>query len=316
MHPAPPAQPNVQKVDVKKAATANTPLPVAPKFTVSTLQNRKRWFKGLFYGENGVGKTELAGTCADVPDMSDVFIVSAEKGEVTLEQTDRILRKDNIFQAPCDTVAEVELMRQWLIAHCLYRDQGNVDALKNLERAVGIENDGPPKLFRTCIVDTLTEVQAFAMYKILGLSNAMKFDAEMPDREWSHFNKILANVQIMARAFRDLNMHVILLCQAQRTTDDNKKPIFGPSLEGQMAKRIMGFVDMVGYLTVVRDSETQKDIRHLIVQPGYGYQAKNRFSSYKGNSFSDPSMSKIVQAIGWGASAQPVPSLPLSEANK
>lgn len=329
----PPSQPVTSKPatpsPVAKVVVANVkPLEEAkkPAFEVTTLQNRKRWLKALYYGKNGAGKTELAGTCADVEDMSDVFVVNAEKGELTLEQTDRIQHKERIFVANCNTITEVEQMKLWLISHCIWRDYAEQqrvikklavcdpldlvkeeETLKKLESAIGFENPGRAKRFRTCVVDSLTELQAFSMYKILGIGNTMAFDANMPDREWSHFNKILANVQVMARAFRDLQMNVILLCQENRTQDDTKKFIYGPMLEGQMAKRIMGFVDQVGYITIVRDDKGVEQ-RHLIVQPGYGFEAKNRAGIFKGKSFVDPYMPDIMKAIGWGAVASPTPS--------
>lgn len=255
----------------------------------------------MVYGDSGMGKTEFSGSAVDVPSMSDVFMISAEKGQLTIAETPRIINKDRLFMVDVDDIGTCEQIRKWLIAHCKFRDEKNYDALMKIETQIGFREEGdtttPPRIFKTVIIDSLTEIQAFAMYKTLGMSNNIALDAELPDSEWSHYNKILNRMQLLARAFRDLPMHVIYVAQQSFVQDETKAKFYQPMLMGQMGKRIQGFVDILGYLTVV-DGDKGSRIRRLWIQPVGKFQAKNRMSKFQGNYIDDPSMTKIVDAIG------------------
>ena len=273
-------------------------------FKIMSLQKRDRWFKGVFYGCHGAGKTELGASAVDVPDMCDVFCISAEKGIMTVDETDRIINKDDFFEIPVDDIETCEAVRKWLIAHCMYRDQNDEEKLRGLEERLGFrqpEDTHPARRFRTVMIDTLTEIQQFAMTKTLGISNTLAFDADIPDSEWSHYNKILNRMGMLMRAFRDLPMHVIFLCQEDYKQDQTKKLLYSPMLMGKMGGCVQGYVDVCGRLELVKGSKGE-DIRRLWIQPIDKNNAKNRFGKFKDPYIDDATMPRILSALTTGKS--------------
>lgn len=285
----------------RPSSTVASPTQAKTLFQITSLEATKTWLKCLVFGMHGAGKTEFAGTSADVADMQNIFIVNAEKGHLTIMETDRIFNKDKIFLANCDTIDQVEQMRQWLIAHCRYRDEGNVEKLLSLSEQTGmpLNEDGSPKVFRTVVIDSLTEIQVFAMNKTLGMNNNMSLTADIPDSEWAHYNKILNRMGILMRAFRDLPMHVIFLAQEDFKQDETKKFHYQPMLMGQMAQRVSGFVDLAGFLTV-ETGDQGKSVRRLTIQPQNRVKAKNRMASFKKPYIDDPHMVNIAKELGIG----------------
>lgn len=234
-----------------------------------------------------------------------MFIVSAEKGDLTLEETPRIKNKAGLFPIAVDNLTQVEKTKQWLLAHCRYRDENNEQKLKDLEKAVGYDVDAPARKFYSCGIDTVTELQAFATYLAKGYGLDIALDADLTKTEWDHFNSILDRMQIMMRAYRDLSMHIIFLAQEQFMQDENKRMIMSPALQGQMARRVQGFVDIVGYLVKIKKTTeqgqpTEEVIHRLWLQPPANgkFAAKNRVGSFGGSYIDNPSMPTIVSTLG------------------
>lgn len=271
------------------------------------MTKQKKYRKLLVYGIHGAGKTELAGSAADVEGWGDVFLVSAEKGEETLDQTPRIKNKDKIFTAYLNNTDQLDKTKNWLFAHAIARDEGNVDKLRALEAKVGMTNEGPPRLFNTVVVDSTTEIQMWAGYKAKMYGEDISLDADLTKTEWPHYNEILDRMGIIMRAYRDLRMHTIFIAQATYGQDETKKRIWAPALQGQMQRQVQGFVDIVGFLQPVESKASADDVlvearpRRLWVQPVGPFAAKSRAASWQGTHFDNPTMSDIAKAFGWVA---------------
>lgn len=286
------------------SGTIKTP---TPPFKLASLTSRQTWWKMLFYGKHGIGKSLLAATAADYEPFQDVFIVAAEKGEMTLDTTDRIKHKANLFPVPINTIGELEQVKQWLIAHCLRRDQNNEAELKRLELMVGLDNPGPAKRFKTVIIDTVTELQAFSIYKVKGMGVDTKLDAALKKSDWDDFNDILERMKLIMRAYRDLPMNVIFLAQELYNQNETKKWIFAPQLQGKMSTQIQGFVDVVGYLTKAEIQEEEGkslEVRRLFLQPSSRFDAKCRVASFKKNWLDNPTIPMLMNEFGVGTDGQ------------
>ncbi len=279
-----------------KASSSSSVKPKPPPFRLQALSEADQYWKILIYGAHGMGKTLLAGTCVDVEFMRNVFMISAEKGHLSIKESETIEHKDDLFIAIPNTVADVSKMKDWLVAHCRYRDEGNNEMLVKIQKTIGIDSD-EPRIFNTCIIDSVSEVQAFSIYQAKGYSANIALDADLMKTEWDHYNQILDRIQILMRAFRDLPIHVIFLCQEQWVQDESKKFNFAPALQGQMSRRVQGFVDVVGYLCQREDSDG-KSVRRVFVQPVGKFAAKNRKGSFKGSHFDNPTIPMIMEAFG------------------
>jgi hypothetical protein len=280
-----------------------------PPFMVKSAVNKQRWLNMLIYGPFGSGKTTLAASAADVPDMCDVLMVDAESGDMALEDTIRIKNVENIDHIRVENFKQVAHVQEYLKAHCKYRDEGNIDGLRNLEARVKGLNPSDiesPKKYRTVIIDSLTEVDTFSLYQLLGIDQSMKLvdnmgeSVELDVARFDEFRKNNQMMQLLIRAYRDLPMNVLMVCSQKYTQDELKRMHYTPTLTGQLAMQVQGFVDIVGHLQVAKiDAATGSAVakRRLYVQPIGNFDAKNRKASFKEAYFDDPTMASIMKAI-------------------
>lgn len=266
-----------------------------PRFRIESSVDRVRWLKCLFYAEYGVGKTFLSGTSALVPAMNDVMGIQAEKGDLTLmnEEYPQFAAIDSVVVNNFATVARVH---EYLQEHVQYRDADNTEKLLEQQELFGI-TDGRVRKYNTIILDSLTEIDAMCMAATLGESTMAKLDADPMAAEWSDYRANLMKMLRLTRAFRDLPMNVIFICAQQYTQDELKRQKYFPALQGQMAAKVQGFMDLVGYLAV-EEGANQAKVRRLYVQPTKRYNAKCRFSMFKGDYFENPTMLSIMQEVG------------------
>lgn len=308
-------------VDPTKQASAPT-INQAP-FTIRPLKSDHRYIKLLIYGPFGSGKTSLAGSAVDVQSMQDVIMVNAESGTMSIEDADYIQQRFKIDQVRCTDFRTVALVQEFLQAHCKARDANDIPRLKALqarlfgypaeiiEDSKDIEDEYETdengqitwtkarlRRYRTGIIDSLTEIDTFSLYQLLGIQTDMKLDKEMDVAEWTEFRKNNQMMQLLVRAYRDLPMNVILVCSNQFTQDETKRRFWTPSLTGKLAAQVQGFVDIVGFLQVGKPAEGSNKIpRRLWIQPIGQFDAKSRIASFKEAYIDDPTLQKIMNAF-------------------
>ena len=272
----------------------------APPFKLQNAEDRRveRYLKLLIYGNYGVGKTHLASTANEVESMGDVLMVNAEAGDLTLENNPEF---ESITTVPVRNFTVFNHLYEFLMLHCKARNENNVEKLIELESFLsGCEPEDikEPKRFRTLIVDTLSEVETYCMNQILGITDSTKINEEVSSPEWADYGKNLNMMMRLCRSLRDLDMHVIFTCAEKYNQDETKRMKYVPSLTGKLAKQIQGFMDMVGYY--VSGQEGDKVIRKLYVVPSAQgkYDAKHRYSLFKGDSFLNPTIGSILKEVG------------------
>lgn len=286
--------------------TANAVRAVGAPFQIQTMQQRETWLKILIYGRHGSGKTELAGSSADVETMRDVLLVDAEKGNLTLFDSPRISSSHLIDRIPVTTFKQVAQIQEFLKAHCKHRDESNEEALKKLQAAVTgipVEQIDRVRRYRTVILDSLTEIETYCTYTLLNL-DSQKVEADPIDvAGWPEYRKNFEMVKLLVRAYRDLPMNVIFLCPEQWSQDEQKKYHYTPQLTGKLSDQVQGFVDIVGWLTTGSATDEKAAPRRMFVQPIAGpgipkFDAKNRRPVYREAWFDEPSMSSIMKGVG------------------
>jgi hypothetical protein len=106
-----------------------TPAP----FQITPIRQSHRYFKCLFYGAYGTGKTTLACTAADVDGMEDVLMINAESGTMSVEEAEHIVNREYIDQVRVTNFNEVAAIQDFLTGHCAARDDNKVKTLKALQ---------------------------------------------------------------------------------------------------------------------------------------------------------------------------------------
>ena len=279
---------------VGERATPLKPLP----FEMSPLDEHTEWLKMLIHAIPGAGKTTLAGSAVDVEEMREVLFLNVEAGALSLKNNPRVKSSKLIQAIRITNFSQIDQIKDWLAAHCVFRDAGDVAKLCDLEERITGKRPKVPKRFKTLIVDSISELDNMSMQNILGLSDKISLEADIPAAEWSHYKQNNSKMQILLRRLRDLPMNVIMTSVTKWVQDETKKMHYSPGLTGQLRDQVQGFVDIVGFLAVGSPSDDNLAPRRLYVQPVNKSDGKNRWAGYDKAYFDDPTMSSILKAVG------------------
>lgn len=274
--------------DVKQAVKA-------AQFRIETVQRRERYLKLLTYGNYGVGKTTLACSALEVPSMRDVLMINAEAGDLSVDHLEDL---DAITVRDFRTLGRIN---EFLKQHCKARDVGDKDELIKMEaflRDVDEKDIKKPREYRTVILDSLTELEAYCFNQLLGITDTTRLDEEAQSAEWTEYKKNNTMMLRVVRAFRDLPMHVIFTCAESYTQDETKKFKYTPDMTGKLSKKIQGFMDMVGYYVQARDGDTVRRRLYVVPSATGKYDAKHRYQTFKGEYFDDPTIGTILKEVG------------------
>ncbi len=234
-------------------------------------------------------------------------MVDAESGDLTLDSEEHNFR--NIDHIRVTHYKQVARVYDFLKIHCKLREDGNIEKLKELEaRFKGCEPGDivNPRQYNTVIIDSLSEVETFCMYQLLGITIDTKVDEETATAEWTEYKRNHGMIQRLVRNLRDLPMNVLMTCARNYTQDEVKKFHYSPAMTGKLSSQVQGFMDMVGYLTMGQVEGDSGDApRRLFVQPGLKYDAKCRFSKFKKTYYDNPTMGSIFDSVGLSQTKQP-----------
>jgi AAA domain len=302
--------------------------PQPPAFKIVKPARAVRWFKGLFYGVYGAGKTTLAATADDVEPMRDVIMADVESGDLSVIDRD-------FDVVPIGEYKQIARLYEYLRAHCRERDsttEASVVQLRKWEAffkdmnvpKVGAalpayhtaetpqapavvteqyvqkwlaEQIPTPKRYRTLLIDSLSELDKYLMYQLLGIKvGVQRLDTETQNPEWAEWGRNAEMLRLLIRSMRDLPMNVIFVCSANQQEDERKRQIFRPNLPGKLGGEVQGFMDCVGYL-IAYPGEQGLIQRRLYITPGQTYDAKNRFVGFKDTYLQDPTMNVIWDLV-------------------
>lgn len=236
----------------------------------------------LIYGDPGSGKTHLAGTAQDSPQMADVHVFNIDGGLMTLAE------RGDIHATDVHSVDELE------------REMHRIAA-----------GDAKYEGVRTVVIDNVSELQTLALEGITTreLANRRKKDRtytvdQVYLEDYGIAGKQLARV---LRGFRDLPVHVIYIAHRKDKMRPNTNVLdeSKPNLTDKLCTSVMGYMDFVFYLYVadeeVMDEEGNahpEPHRYLLTQPMGGFVAKTRGSKFAealGPVVRDPNMAEIMR---------------------
>jgi hypothetical protein len=279
-------------------------------FTISNA-SRQRYLKMLIYGDFGVGKTTLVTGAQDIAEMADVLIIDAESGTMVIDN------RDDIDVVTISTYQQFARVYDYLRIHCKYRDEGDLEKLAAMEiKLKGLDPEkaqspeeetdilgaieairAKPKRYRTVIIDSLTEVQKYAMYQLLGvdISGNIVLDVPPDNPQFKEWGQSAEMIRLLVRCFRNLPMHSLFVCSRTEDQDDRKRMFYVPAMPGKLSNEIQGFMDVVGFYTMSLGTDNQTQIRRLYLTPSQQWKAKHRFKNFTGAYIDNPSMLDLLK---------------------
>jgi hypothetical protein len=199
----------------------------------------------LVYGDPGVGKTVLAGSASEVPELSPVLYIDVEGGTLSLRE-----------RFPDVHVVRIKS----------FNDFGKLfDELRKGEHG-----------YKTIVLDSITEIQKFGMYEIMRrtLQDDPDRDPDLPGiGEWG---KNTEQMRRTIRAFRDLPMNTIFIALGATDQDKKGNRLTKPALSAKLSAEIAGFLDVVCYMYKKTDKDTEEVKRLLLTAGTDEYIAKDR----------------------------------------
>jgi phage nucleotide-binding protein len=237
----------------------------------------------LIYGDPGSGKTYLAGTAQDVPEMANVHVFNIDGGLLTLAG------RGDIQATDIHSVNELE--------------EEFYKIVNGHEDYAGI---------KTVVIDNISELQTLALeseamqnFKDRQRKNKNYSVDEIYLEDYGVAGKKLARI---LRGFRDLPLHVIYLAHKKdkMRKGTNTLEASVPNLTDKLCTAVMGYMDIVAYLYTADELVEENDIattvmhRYLLTQPVNNFAAKVReaeFASRLGSVIKDPTFPLIYSAF-------------------
>lgn len=311
-------------VEIPKRISKDTAVNPAkgPPFQIQSNTAQYLHLKALIYADYGTGKTFLVGTSAEIPYMRDVLLISAEAGELTLHDPDSPYNFNLIDVVHVFDYKTLARVQEFLKLHCSVRDaaaKGDKEAQQNLFRLQktlmpDIPDPERLRLYRTVILDSLTEAENMCLQQLIGAGSESLIDEDISSIGWDEYRTQRMMIHRLIRSFRNLPMSALFTCPKHFRKTDTKPPreIYMPMMTGKLSKEVQGFVDLVGHYVSgdiqtdeLSEEERKQGIipevsipRRLYIQPTRQFDAKSRFTRYKKPYFENPTMKSITQDVG------------------
>lgn len=253
----------------------------------ATAENLK--LKMLLYGNPGAGKTTLALTANDHPELAPILVLNFEGGLLS------VVSRGDVDVIDIKTIDDLEGVFWY------FREQHE-----------------SVKKYKTLLVDSGSELYNKALREVVdqNLQRRNNRKGDEDDFELEDYGKA-GNIMVrMFSNFRDLPLHVIVTSHAKFIYPPNSDQIKTPNIEPRevrpsfstsVANRLVGIFDFVHYLytadeVVKLDEETNQIVPHrYLLTRGMGpYQAKTRgpnFAVALGDIVVDPTMPMLYDLL-------------------
>lgn len=287
------------------------------KNKIMNLDSERKTISMLIYGGSGVGKTILSATASKLE--GNTILLSSENGLVGAGnkefKNDIDLKKITAYQV--ENFIDYNDYYEFLTLHSGLVVKYDVatgeakekiaDEIWKLENGDKRPKGQEPRIYRTVIIDSLTESQKRSLDRIIDVRNKKKSSGSLTDDvDFSTATATLqdygVNTQQMRkliRAFRDLPMNVIMIALETELKDEVSGEVkVSPALTTKLAADVATYVDVIGRLYTQKAKDGKVD-RKLLLQPTGKYIAKDRTGTL-GIGMNNPTMLKIAEKLAEG----------------
>jgi hypothetical protein len=237
----------------------------------------------LVYGSPGAGKTHLAGTAADYEPTSDVLVADIDGGVTTL-------RGKDVEVVDINTTEQMKELYEWVKLHLQKR---GTDEIGEINDHIGVDEDVE---FNTVVLDTLTELQAYAMNEATNQEEGIVDVNNIASPTFNEWGDNYSFLRSVVKGFSDLDINTIMTAHVKEEKDDKTgKETKTIDLAGQLTVEVPGIVDFVGYL-YTDVSEEGDTLRKLLTEQQNGVVAKDR-SNNLDTVVEEPTIQKMMDQI-------------------
>lgn len=248
---------------------------------ITALDERDQHANILIYGEAGTGKTVFASTAP-----RPILWLEAEGGTASIGDKKGI-------------------------------DIARVTGLDSYREALTFLQSKDGKKYKTVVIDSFSETQAAVLKDIMQHVKASDPSRDEFSPLFAEWGRLTGVMREIARAYRDLPMHVVITALQREDKDDlTGRMKVRPRLSPTLADELPAFMDAVLYLYtataakgetdaegVTPDEEGLTVIRNALIKPTGKYVAKCRIPAGQDSPdyISDPTFDKVAELLGVSA---------------
>lgn len=245
--------------------------------------NLQDFWRFLFYGEPGSGKSDLAVSAVDDPRLRPVLYVDAEGRTKGIQQPIRNITIEELMTPVEDVLNRYEIP-DWKAFEELW-----LKGIANLPR-----NAFP---FKTVLFDSASTLDIYSV------RFAADMNYKLADKDTPELQEYKKNFHMFSK-FLDPNIkylpaHVIMTAIPKPYEDLESAKLIVPELTGRLCRLIMASMDVTGFIRPGKTLSPRgngKKIREVLFEAEGKIVAKDQ-SNRLGLKMEDPSMKKIFDLI-------------------
>lgn len=252
--------------------------------------------KQMWYADYGVGKTTLAGTVIEVPELMPALMIDFEGNTDSIESRCNYLGTneegiDKLNSLEAGSKNKIDVLRCRCVDRTFLGGELDTTGLEAYKQALGYLFKGNQAGYESIIIDSQTAYDYWAMNWIMKKYPLKSGRTNENIPEYPDFRKLLMMHCDTFYLLEDLPIHVFVTAQCQaETTKDGTVTGHWPRLTGQARQAVGGILKQVCYLRVNKTSN--KRVLHF--QPYGDYDAKDCSEGGKfGDKLEEPTLRKI-----------------------